>query len=429
MCFSDLIPCAGLNKSYGDVGSNNLFTDKQHSTSYAAGPMDLNSFQFEDSSSYSNDAVVPHPSVARSSSSLHGLAGQFQEGACPNTACWGKPNTDCLDENSESLPTLVNSNSKSNDAETLPISTKSSGSELCPIDLESVSGPALDLCDDPGRCSSNAQNDMGLPLELPTDCSLDGEDTVFSSSCQSHITDQDRNCNKSPSSCKSNCIADNNSSSIKTMPSRVELGDSNLSSSDELPKSQIESQVTETPFSEQDSSESKHQCHSKKAEESDVYALIQKAAESLIHISLEGSACYQDSFTNKRSSERENEKKTERPQYSSDSYESITLKLTESSADDYCVSSTPFEVNGTEEKDFGFKLRRGRRMKDFQRDILPGLATLTRHEICEDINILDGVIRSREYRKMRSKMGNGDDWCTPLRSRRSRRNNGGRRNH
>ena len=393
--------------------------------------MDLNRIQFEDSSSYTNDVVVPHPSTARSLSGiLHGLDGQFQEEACPNMTCGGKPDADCLDENSDPLPTLVNSNHKSNNAETLPTSAKSSGSELCPMDhLESVSGPVLDLCEDPGRCSSNTQNEVDLPLELPTCRSLDREDTVTSFSYQSKGTDGDGNYSKCLSSCKSDCITENNTSSIKTMLSGVELGDSNLSTSDELPKSQIGSQVTETPFSEQDSSESKHQCHSKKdEEESDVNALIQKAAESLIHISLEGSACYQYCSTKKRSSERENEKR-ELPQYSSDSFESITLKLAESSADDYCVSSMPFEVNGTEEKDFSFKLRRGRRMKDFQRDILPGLATLTRHEICEDINILDGVIRSREYRKMRSKMGNGENWCTPLRSRRSRRNSIGLRNH
>lgn len=414
----------GLNESYGDVRSNNLFTKKQQFTSYVAGQMDLNRIQFEDSSCYSNDVVVPYPSTASSSGILHGLDGQFEEGGCPTMTCWRKPNADSLNENSDTLPTLTDSNNKSNSTEILPTSAKSNGSngsELCPIDLESVSGPALDLCEDPGRCCSNTQNEVDLPLEPPTGLLHDGEDTVFSFPYRSHSTVQDGNC-------KSDCIADNNSSSIKTMLSRVELGGSNLSTFDELPKSQIWSQVAETPFSEQDSSESKHQCHTKKDEESDVNALVQKAAESLIHISLESSACYQECFTNKGSHERENDKR-EQPQYSSDSFESITLKLMESSADDYSVSSIPFEVNGSEEKDFGFKLRRGRRMKDFQRDILPGLATLTRHEICEDINILDGVIRSREYRKMRSKMGNGENFCTPLRSRRPRRNYGGRRNH
>ena len=169
-----------------------------------------------------------------------------------------------------------------------------------------------------------------------------------------------------------------------------------------------------------------HECYNNGEESAEVDDLIQIAAESLIHISLENSACYQESSTRTGSNElaKEDEKQ---PQCSSDSFELMTLKLTESTADDYSVSSKPFEVSDAERKDFSVKLRRGRRLKDFQRDILPGLASLSRHEIREDINILEGVLRSREYRKMRAKMSNGESWCTPVRSRRSRLNYVGRK--
>ncbi|KAF2313061.1 hypothetical protein GH714_008985 [Hevea brasiliensis] len=98
-----------------------------------------------------------------------------------------------------------------------------------------------------------------------------------------------------------------------------------------------------------------------------------------------------------------------------DSFELITLNLTESNVDDNSVSSKPFEVNDMELKDLGSKLRRGRRMKDFQREILPSLASLSRHEILEDINIMEGVLRSREYRKFRAKMAvHGENCSAPV---------------
>lgn len=77
------------------------------------------------------------------------------------------------------------------------------------------------------------------------------------------------------------------------------------------------------------------------------------------------------------------------------------------------MSSKAYEVNttATGKKDFGFRLKRGRRFKDFQKEILPGLASLSRHEIQEDINILKAVLRSREYWKIRARMGDQSSWC------------------
>ncbi|KAF8413005.1 hypothetical protein HHK36_000977 [Tetracentron sinense] len=107
-------------------------------------------------------------------------------------------------------------------------------------------------------------------------------------------------------------------------------------------------------------------------------------------------------------------------QYSSDSFESITLRLTESSANDYSVSSRQVEVNETDKKGCPYKLRRGRRPKDFQREILPGLTSLSRHDICEDINSIGEIVNLKELRKNRSRKVGGGNWCSPVRSRRSR---------
>ena len=116
------------------------------------------------------------------------------------------------------------------------------------------------------------------------------------------------------------------------------------------------------------------------------------------------------------------------PLCSFDSFELIAVNLTESNVDDNSVSSKAFEINDMEAKEFGLKLRRGRRMKDFQREILPSLTSFSKHEILEDINIMEGVLRSREYRKMRAKMAaNGENWSAPVRSRRSRLGYAGRR--
>lgn len=151
---------------------------------------------------------------------------------------------------------------------------------------------------------------------------------------------------------------------------------------------------------------------------SEVDVLTHNAAISLIHFSSQSPI---SSINRVRSNEIENEEK-EQPQRSLDSYESIVLKLAESEMDDYCASSRPFEVEEMDKRDCGIKLTRGRRIKDFQKDILPGLSSLSGREIWEDVNIMERAIRSREYKKQRSKMANGVNWFTPVRSRRSKLN-------
>ncbi|KAL2344604.1 hypothetical protein Fmac_005889 [Flemingia macrophylla] len=85
-----------------------------------------------------------------------------------------------------------------------------------------------------------------------------------------------------------------------------------------------------------------------------------------------------------------------------DYFESMTLKLTETKEEDYMpqpLVSENFKVEepGTtslpSRKRKG-PARRGRQRRDFQRDILPGLASLSRHEVTEDLQTFGGLMRA-----------------------------------
>ncbi|XP_061357878.1 uncharacterized protein LOC133302145 [Gastrolobium bilobum] len=206
--------------------------------------------------------------------------------------------------------------------------------------------------------------------------------------------------------CESSCIIDN-SGSIKTKQPQINLGDTNLIAPDQH-------------LGTGDGNEPGHNCP-KKAELPEVSMCIQTAAQLLINLSLGSSSSHQD-CSSKAESVKVSKEEMEKPDCS-DSYEQIALKLEECSTVDCSVSSKPYEIDSTEKRDFVFKLRKGRRFKDFQKEILPGLVSLARHEIQEDINILEAILRSREYRKIRAGMGDQRSWCAPMRSRRSKRNN------
>ncbi|EHA8592338.1 hypothetical protein COCNU_contig69431841G000010 [Cocos nucifera] len=64
----------------------------------------------------------------------------------------------------------------------------------------------------------------------------------------------------------------------------------------------------------------------------------------------------------------------------------------------------------------GVKLRRGTRLRDFHKDILPGLISLSRHEICEDMHTIGYNLRRNRHSK-----SCGEKWFSPVRSRQSRR--------
>ncbi|KAG1366819.1 hypothetical protein COCNU_13G006090 [Cocos nucifera] len=87
----------------------------------------------------------------------------------------------------------------------------------------------------------------------------------------------------------------------------------------------------------------------------------------------------------------------------SDSFESLTLKLEVMNEDEYMCRSWEQEKPKDEEAGTSPLLltrpRRGqarkrRQRKDFQKDILPGLASLSRPEVAQDLQILGGLMRA-----------------------------------
>ncbi|XP_030538051.1 uncharacterized protein LOC115746434 [Rhodamnia argentea] len=224
---------------------------------------------------------------------------------------------------------------------------------------------------------------------------------------------------------------DSDSSSIKTAQSGHGVGKSSSFMSEEK---SIARQAVETSSNKEETAQRisigpENNCPGRQdSPEGD--ELIQEAANSLIRISLTDPAWFEDCSRQVGSNEVEKDidNPTKAPS-SSDSYELNVLMLEENSTEDYSVTSKAFDIAEASDKDFSVRLRRGRRLKDFQKEILPGLASLSRHEILEDVNILEGVIRSREYRKLRANMADGEMVCTPLRSRRSRSYHAGRRRY
>jgi len=119
------------------------------------------------------------------------------------------------------------------------------------------------------------------------------------------------------------------------------------------------------------------------------------------------------------------EDERDQPQYSSNSFENMTLELPEVRSDEH-LTPTMVQIEGDagEAASTVNKLRRGRGrvVRDFQKDILPGMVSLSRHEICEDMHSI-----GYELRKNGSRRVGGGNWFAPVRSRRSRRCPAGRR--
>ncbi|XVF51693.1 hypothetical protein PTKIN_Ptkin04bG0205100 [Pterospermum kingtungense] len=463
--FGDSKHCQGLSYSgqglkwHEDVPHTNCLTRKRQFISYGVGHLDLNEVQLDDSSCHSNDSIVAHPLTTSSSGGFSGLVSRSQETSCPN-AFWRKEIKEFSNDTFEMLQrdndvklALLNSNNKDKRTEIQVKNPEFSGmndDETSLIGTASVSGPQINLSKDLDNHSGNTKEERDELMLKPENGPAYGHnpacdittgvacekmvegDTMLLCSDKVQITFEDEHVNQSPASGKSSCLSNFDSSPVRTTEAGIEPYNPNPPASDQFSGTHGRCQVAETLSGEQDqrstdSNETKHECYTNMEESAEVDDFIQIAAESLIHISLEKLAFYQESSKQTGSSQLENEDEKQ-PQCSSDSFELMTLQLKESADDDYTVSSSkPFEVSDADRKDFSVKLRRGRRMKDFQRDILPSLASLSRHEIREDINILEGVLRSREYRKMRAKMANAEIWCTPVRSRRSKLNYVGRK--
>ncbi|KAL6505637.1 hypothetical protein OROHE_023016 [Orobanche hederae] len=101
-----------------------------------------------------------------------------------------------------------------------------------------------------------------------------------------------------------------------------------------------------------------------------------------------------------------------------DDFEARTLQIAETKEED-CMPE-PFVSTIEEEENRGNALatrsrrgqsRRGRQRRNFLRDILPGLTSLSRHEVTEDLQIFGGLMRATGY-----------SWNSGL----ARRNGGGR---
>ncbi|EPS71096.1 hypothetical protein M569_03663, partial [Genlisea aurea] len=79
-----------------------------------------------------------------------------------------------------------------------------------------------------------------------------------------------------------------------------------------------------------------------------------------------------------------------------DEFEYMTLQLDETKEEDYMPK--PVVVDAEDLLSTGRprrgQPRRGRQRRDFQRDILPGLASLSRHEVTEDLQIFGGFMRA-----------------------------------
>lgn len=105
-----------------------------------------------------------------------------------------------------------------------------------------------------------------------------------------------------------------------------------------------------------------------------------------------------------------------------DEFEAMTLQIQETKEEDYMP--TPFvpELLKIEEPGANTvtrprrgQSRRGRQRRDFQRDILPGLTSLARHEVTEDIQTFGGMMKAT-----------GHHWISGLARRNGARNGAGR---
>ncbi|KAG0474896.1 hypothetical protein HPP92_014582 [Vanilla planifolia] len=106
---------------------------------------------------------------------------------------------------------------------------------------------------------------------------------------------------------------------------------------------------------------------------------------------------------------------SDEPQYSCDSFEYIALQQSEVQIEDCPSMREPLQVNETGNNESGIRLRRGRRLRDFQKEILPGLVSLSRHEICEDLHNIGHKLRRTAARNAR------ENWFVPVKGWRSGR--------
>ncbi|XP_021738121.1 uncharacterized protein LOC110704620 [Chenopodium quinoa] len=403
--------------------ANLLNENKRAPTCKINNSLDLNTVQLEDQSYFSNNpSVVVNSSITNSSSVLDKVY------PMSNVASFGSPNF-WKEANVNSFVELHGNH------QPIDVNNKGSDGERCSKDGKcregnepNISVVYLDSESSEELCSNRSDpkiSSVGSSSKIlnALSCEMDMVDAVGAETNLEKGAEslEKLNCCKLSNSSDSEGMIDHHSSSIKTMQSGIRCDDVNFATSDgeKLNIGLLVTQSGEQDLRSSGSSESNVQCIIRN--EPEVDGTIQAAAELLLQLSLKtGTLCEGESL--KMPLKKTQNEENEQPQCSSESYEAMVLKAEEISTADYCVTSTAFLVDESENKDVRCKLKRGTRMKDFQKDILPGLSTLSRQEIREDINLLEGVIRSREYKKMRAKMGDdgGSDWCRTTRSKRSR---------
>ncbi|XP_058070194.1 uncharacterized protein LOC131219201 [Magnolia sinica] len=87
-----------------------------------------------------------------------------------------------------------------------------------------------------------------------------------------------------------------------------------------------------------------------------------------------------------------------------DFFEAMTLKLVETKVEDEYLCNKLQQEHDNQDDDSGIppllsrprrrQTRRRRQRMDFQKDILPGLVSLSRHEVTEDLQLLEGLMRA-----------------------------------
>ncbi|XP_057976148.1 uncharacterized protein LOC131163565 isoform X2 [Malania oleifera] len=82
-----------------------------------------------------------------------------------------------------------------------------------------------------------------------------------------------------------------------------------------------------------------------------------------------------------------------------DFFEYMTLKLTETKVEEYCCCQPETLEIQNDEKPLPRQprrgqARRGRQRRDFQRDVLPGLVSLSKHEVVEDLQTIEGLMKA-----------------------------------
>ncbi|XP_062205541.1 uncharacterized protein LOC133907504 isoform X2 [Phragmites australis] len=132
------------------------------------------------------------------------------------------------------------------------------------------------------------------------------------------------------------------------------------------------------------------------------------AAETLLSIFSHNSACAADCpGSNGQILAQDG---NDEPKCLLDSFEKIVLNLEEVRDDRQSIPVIPPNKDGPS---CGIKLKRGRGMRNFQREIIPGLVSLARQEICDDLDAMGYEPKKTRSRKTRRGPGSSSSRSRP----------------